>query len=348
MRNELRLQLRKDPSVIRSRSFLRKAALVNFVLPVTIRLRQRVPGRKRRERVVPVRARSPAPRSTSAANPTAQVDLGPSLGQRTIALGGSLAAEVQFSDTYDGGALGNVNIKLLPSTKKFISTSSVPILWNPDATDPGTRSDANWIAATTQAGGVLSPTPSGLRAGLRRLPHQPAGQHAGRAAGRGPDYSALMYGFQPSPPIAPYGPGEGLPGYPYYDPAGPGGTTTPAGYLPVYPGVDALDRAHVEQRRRQQRRARPGQKPFPYPAIAPGGFTQPPDVRSTVFRTNALQLAIAAPGIQVDQSTGTSVNGQPLLSNGPQGSQNIIIGTPAARRTCSGTSPARATASTSR
>ena len=112
----------------------------------------------------------------------------------------------------------------------------MPILWNPDATDPGTRSDANWIAATTQAGGVLSPTPSGLRQGCGDFLTTPPGNTPAVPPAAGPNYSALMYGFQPSPAIPPYGPGEGLPGYPYYDPAGPGGTTTPAGYLPVYPG----------------------------------------------------------------------------------------------------------------
>src|SRR4051794_10285353 len=154
----LRTQLRHNPSSIRSRSFLRKAALVNFVLPVTIRIRQTCPAGSGGAATCPSGAVAGTALNESQ-RPRADVDLGPSLGRRTVALGGSLAAEVQFSDSYDGGALGNVNIKLLPSTKKFISTSSVPLLWNPDASDPGTRSDANWIAATTQAGGVLSPTP---------------------------------------------------------------------------------------------------------------------------------------------------------------------------------------------
>ena len=35
-------------------------------------------------------------------------------------LRGSLAAEVQFRDSYDGGALGNVSIEILPSTTKTI------------------------------------------------------------------------------------------------------------------------------------------------------------------------------------------------------------------------------------
>ena len=39
IRAELRKTIKKDPGAIRHRSFLRKAALVNFNLPVTIRLR---------------------------------------------------------------------------------------------------------------------------------------------------------------------------------------------------------------------------------------------------------------------------------------------------------------------
>jgi hypothetical protein len=69
----------------------------------------------------------------------------------------------------------------------------------------------------------------------------------------------------------------------------------------------------------------PSQQPFPSTS-APGGFPTTPSVQDTVLRTNALQLQVAAPGTDVDQSTGTSPNGNPALSNGPQGSQNIVIG----------------------
>ena len=41
---QLRKQIKKNPRVIRSKSFLRKAALVNFKLPVTIRLRGECPA----------------------------------------------------------------------------------------------------------------------------------------------------------------------------------------------------------------------------------------------------------------------------------------------------------------
>ena len=38
-RKQLRKELRRHPAALRRRSFLRRAALVNFKLPVTIRLR---------------------------------------------------------------------------------------------------------------------------------------------------------------------------------------------------------------------------------------------------------------------------------------------------------------------
>ena len=69
--------------------------------------------------------------------PSANVNLGPSLGSRDIAIGGALAAVVEFQDTYDGGALGNVNIKILPGNKT-LTTSSVPLLWNNDITPTST------------------------------------------------------------------------------------------------------------------------------------------------------------------------------------------------------------------
>ena len=86
--------------------------------------------------------------------PSATVNLGPSLGTRQVAVGGSLSAVVQFNDTYDGGALGNVSIKILPSTKKFLTTSSVPLLWNDDIADPAKRNDANFLKANSFTTGL--------------------------------------------------------------------------------------------------------------------------------------------------------------------------------------------------
>ncbi len=90
----------------------------------------------------------------------ANVDLGPSLRQRPVNLSGSLAAEVTFKDAYDGGALGNVSIEILPSGTKTISTNSVPLLWNPDVDSLSSRVDANFarsaITAGSSVGGLLT------------------------------------------------------------------------------------------------------------------------------------------------------------------------------------------------
>ena len=70
IRHQLRKQIKKNPKLIRSKHFIKRASLVNFKLPVTIRLRG----------------------YNAATNPNkATVDLGASLGQREVDLGGSLA-----------------------------------------------------------------------------------------------------------------------------------------------------------------------------------------------------------------------------------------------------------------
>jgi hypothetical protein len=105
------------PGVIGRRWFLRKAGLVQYKLPVTLRLRP-----------------DPAP--------TATADLGASLGSRSIALSGSLAADVVFSDSFDGGALGDVGIAFRQSDSQVLETSSIPLLWNSDASGCALNSGA--------------------------------------------------------------------------------------------------------------------------------------------------------------------------------------------------------------
>jgi hypothetical protein len=163
VRAQLASQVKRDPSVIGQRWFLRRAGLVQFRLPVTLRLRP-----------------DPAP--------TADVDLGSSLGSRAIALGGSIGADVLFEDTLGGGTLGDVGIEFRQSDHALTS-SAIPLLWNSDAT---------------------------------------------------------------------------------------GGCDLQSG--PQAGDDDSLG---------------PSQQPFPSAASLPGGFDQPPDVQSTVLRTNALRLRVA-------------------------------------------------------
>ena len=164
IRAELRKSVKKNPGVVKRRAFLRKAALVNFKLPVTIRLRNAC---ENSQNPAPTVGGNPVGLALStnclqqgtALNqrtvPSANVNLGPSLGTRSVAIGGALAAVVEFSDTYDGGALGNVNLKILPGNKT-LTTSSVPLLWNQDITDPGTRADSNFLKSVARPGGALA------------------------------------------------------------------------------------------------------------------------------------------------------------------------------------------------
>src|SRR3954469_7368203 len=122
IRAQLRKEIKKNPKAISRKSFVKRASLVNFKLPVTIRLRG----------------------ATSNANPNkATVDLGASLGQREVDLGGSLSAEIVFHDSYDGGALGNVDLSILPSAIHHLSSTSIPLLWNTQVGAAGSRYDYN-------------------------------------------------------------------------------------------------------------------------------------------------------------------------------------------------------------
>src|SRR5690242_251006 len=116
IRAQLRRAVKKNPRVVMTRGFLKKASLVNFTLPTTIRVRPSTGGGN-------------FAHNTGGTN-TALLDLGPSLGTRTIGLGGSLPAEIKFHDSYDGGGLGNVDLNLLPGGSGGLTTTSVPLLAN--------------------------------------------------------------------------------------------------------------------------------------------------------------------------------------------------------------------------
>jgi hypothetical protein len=258
VRTELRRAIKQQPSLIRTRSFVRRAGLVNFKLPVTIRLRN----------------------ATLASNPNvASVDLGASLGRRSIGLGGTLAGEITFQDSFDGGALGNVGIDLLPSSTKTLTTTSIPLLWNTDVTAAGTSWDAVW------------------------------------PGGSGTPGCSNFTGTTPRP----FGP-SALPGVPYYANAADAAAGSPvAGYAPVTAGVDDPNRLQASGAVGNPDNLGPDSSPFPYSGSSvPGNFVQPPSVRDTIFRTAPLSLAIAPAGTEVPQDNSST--------NGPQGSQNIVIG----------------------
>ncbi len=123
VRAELRKQIKKNPRALYRKSFLRKARSVDFVLPATIRV-----GR--------VTGAGATGYQWSGQGGTASLDLGPSLGTRTIGLAGSLPAEIEFSDSFDGGALGNVKLRLLSggNADMGLKSTSLPLLSNSNTT----------------------------------------------------------------------------------------------------------------------------------------------------------------------------------------------------------------------
>jgi hypothetical protein len=135
VRTQLRKEIKKNPKVINRKSFVKRASLVDFTLPVTIKLRG----------------------ASAATNPNqANIDLGASLGKRTLNLGGSLAAQIQFHDSYDGGALGNVDLKILPSASKALTSTSLPLLWNKQVSQAGTNWNSSLIGAPNEGCGDFS------------------------------------------------------------------------------------------------------------------------------------------------------------------------------------------------
>ena len=285
VRAQLKKEIKKNPKAISRKSFVKRASLVNFKLPVTIALRG----------------------GTSAtANPnTATVDLGASLGQREVDLGGSLSGELTFHDSYDGGALGNVDLSILPSANHSLTSTSIPLLWNSQVSDPTTRYDANSLGLPAAMSGC------GNFVGTSSLPF-----------GSGLGASGTVGGI-PQP--------GGLPGYPYVDPSV--SLTTPAGFLPVTPGVDSVDAVKAATDAGNNNSVGGNPQPFPYTAQStPGGFTQPPSPKDTVLRTNALSLGIAPAGQQVKQDSNV---------NGVAGSQNLVIGKSGGQANLFGTIPGK-------
>jgi hypothetical protein len=285
VRAQLKKEIKKNPKAINRKSFVKRASLVNFKLPVTIALRG----------------------GNTATNPNkAAIDLGASLGQREVDLGGSLSAELTFHDSYDGGALGNVDLSILPSANHSLTSTSIPLLWNTQVSDPTTRYDANSLglpAAMSGCGNFLGTS---------------ALSFGGALAASG------TVGGIPQP--------GGLPGYPFIDPSV--SVSTPAGFLPVTPGVDSVDQVVAGKATGNNNNVGGNPQPFPYSAQStPGGFTQPPSPKDTVLRTNALNLGIAPVGTEIKQDNN---------ANGVSGSQNIVIGKSGGQANLFGNIPGKA------
>ena len=122
---QLMRAVKKNPGVISKRWFLKKASVVSFTLPTTVRL-------------LPASNQSGGHVSNDNARlqNNANLDLGPSLGARSIGLGGAIHANINFNDAFDGGNLGDVKLSI-PSDSARLSSTGVPLLANSNTSDPG-------------------------------------------------------------------------------------------------------------------------------------------------------------------------------------------------------------------
>lgn len=274
IRHQLMRSIKKNPKLIRSKSFIKKASLVNFTLPITIKLRNSGNGTA----------------LAAGSNPNkATLDLGASLGSREVDLGGSLAGEIQFHDSFDGGALGNVDL-VLDSGPKSLTSTSIPLLWNPNVSGAGKFWDLGLATGNAAEGGCSNFT------GTSNLPWDPL------------NYSTTD-------------PFTGAPGVPVFSTAG---TTPTGGYVPVTPNIDSITNLTPSRVPGNINNLGGQINPFPSGAGAPGGFTQPPSVQDTVLRTAPLSLQVATPGTVAPVPGGP--DGTQNVTIGKSGGQANLFG----------------------
>lgn len=355
IRAELRKQVKKNPAAVKRRSFLRRAGLVDFKLPVTIRLRnvcdasqQVAPGvdSPGGTSLITETCRTQGTALNQRTIPSARVNLGPSLGVRDVAIGGALAAVVEFNDTYDGGALGNVNLKILPGNKT-LTTSSVPLLWNDDITRTGTRSDANFAKSVMQPGSplaALQPWGDSREQGCHSATVDSIG--SGTSGGSPAAYAAQQLGapvgykalFWDAPANFGFGTFNGLPGYTVYTIGG-----SPSGvFLPIHAGIDNPLNIQAGGVIGNNDWIGPNPHPFPsgsIPGTGNGSPTTYGGAADTVLRTSALSLGIAPGGVSVDMSTGTPTTPGGLTT--AQGSQDVTLGYSGGQANLFGTIPGK-------
>jgi len=169
--HQLLKQIKKNPKLLRSKSFVRKASAVNFQLPVTIRLNPDLVypnvlcGALGLAAACAGPATFPALGGLANSDDTALLDLGQSLGGvKAVKLGGQIEAYVDFKSPLDGGNIGDVDIVFKDtSANPTLEVNPVSVLTNPDVTTQTVANGGCTDRATSPYfGDVFGPLAIGL------------------------------------------------------------------------------------------------------------------------------------------------------------------------------------------
>jgi hypothetical protein len=199
-----------------------------------------------------------------------------------------LAAEIVFHDSFDGGAYGNVDVDIRPSTGKFLTSTSIPLLWNSD------------VSGQTYANGGCSDFNGAAPIGFDTI--------------YGPDGSPGASPHDTTGGVLNPSPFDGIATIPGF----PGPTGIPG--FPVVPGVDSI--AAITNSKVVGSPNAIGGSAQPFPASGP----QVPNLSDVVLRTAPLKLNVAEPGTPTpsfvpdngsNNNLGTSLN--PPVQNGQSG-----------------------------
>jgi hypothetical protein len=297
IRATLKKQVKKSPKIVNRRWFLKKASLVDFKLPITVRLRSNGTG-------------------ALANQNTAKLDLGASLGQRQLALSGEILGYLQFHDSFDGGALGNVDIVLTPGGSG-IKTTSLPLLWNPQVTsghwyDAGfgdLNGPGNPYTAAPGCGDFING--NAVADGGFVGPDNPGG---GQPLHDGTFGNTLLI-----PPNTDANPGgTPIPGVPYFPSLAAAQAHALTGTVEEYPGVDDITRIVSGSNPNNINDIGPNPAPFPTGIYSPTAGVQ--SGANSVLRTAPITLGVTQVGTNV-QEDGNTADG-----NGPQSGQNLVVG----------------------
>jgi hypothetical protein len=310
IRHKLMRQIKHNPKLIRSKRFIKKASLVNFQLPVTVRLRNATND-------IPLQAAGQTAPLSSTLNPNkATLDLGASLGQREVDLGGRLPAVISFHDSFDGGALGNVSLSLKPGGQ--LTSTSIPLLWNEQVSDPA----STWDNALT---GDQNPG-CGNFTGNADLPNVLTGIGF-------PWFSTNDVAQTPIPAQLALRPAAYLNSI-IANPTNPaawdnskfdfGGTSVTGQNIPEKPGVDGLNKLQAWKTPGVPSYLGGQVDPFPSGQEPTSGT---PDFQDTVLRTGPLTLKVANVGEQTAPvADGDGPIGTDHINVGPSGGEANLFG----------------------